>query len=623
MNALDRCIVRFGGLLLILFSLASLGFGANPVTCSAPAKLTPSAPLEYFISGADHDRHLLHIAIRYQSSGPTEFQMPVWNALYQVRDFAQYVTGVAARNNKNEPLPVTALDKTTWQVGAADGCAVIEYTVFANTPGPFSSQVTADHIFLNWAEVLLYEPKERSTPLMLAFSHLPSQWALHDLGVFDELPLEGTYQLHEPVRYDVLVDSPVDVGSSQMSTFDEDGARYRIVVDADKADYTLTPLQDAVKKVVHAEVDWMQDRPFQQYTFLYHFPHGPIGGGMEHSYGTAITTPAFRLRDNPLAPIDTTAHEFFHLWNVKRIRPQSMEPVDFEHEQYSRALWFCEGVTSTASELMLVRAGLLNERGYLAHLSEILTEFESRPARRFQSPEDSSVDAWLEGRPYYRRPERSVSYYTSGELLGVLLDLRIREATRGTKSLRDLFQFMNAEYARKHRYYDDSQGIQQAAESVSGADLKDFFAKYVRGTEPIPYDDFLRWVGLKVEPFTILGTDAGFDATVNFTGLPEVVSITPGSAVEAAGVRVGDTLAAINGDEYLGELDTFLAGRKPGENISFRFTSHGRPIVVNVVLKASNQSGFAAVDLPIVTPDQRAQRKAWITGDDLPMAGPR
>ena len=544
--------------------------------------------------------------------------MPVWNALYQVRDFAQYVSDIRARDSKNQPLPVIALDKSSWQVGAAEGCAVIDYTVYANTPGPFSSQVNSDHIFLNWAEVLMYQPAHRDAALPLAFNHLPSQWALHDLGRFNELPFEGTFQLREPITYEALVDSPVDISPGEISTFEQDGAMYRIVIDADKDDYKLPELQDAVKKVVHAEVDWMQDRPFGQYTFLYHFPHGPIGGGMEHSYGTAITTPSLRLRNNPLAPIDTTAHEFFHLWNVKRIRPQSMEPVDFEHEQYSRALWFCEGVTSTASEMMLVRAGLVNERGYLSHVSEILTDFESRPAHRFQSPEDSSVEAWLEGRPFYRRPERSVSYYTSGELIGVLLDLRIRAATHGAKSLRDLFQYMNAQYAKKGRYYDDSRGIQQAAEAVAGTSLDDFFSKYVHGTQEIPYNDFFQWVGLKVEPFTILETDAGFDATVNFTGLPEVVSITPGSEVEAAGVRVGDVVTAINGEEYLGDLETYLAGRKPGETISFRFTSHGRSLVVNVVLTPHNESGYGLVDLPTVTAGQRTQRKAWITGDDSP-----
>lgn len=365
----------------------------------------------------------------------------------------------------------------------------------------------------------------------------------------------------------------------------------------------------------------MQDRPFDEYTFLYHFPHGPVGGGMEHSFGTAITVPEARMKENALAPISTTAHEFFHLWNVKRIRPQTMEPVDFEHEQYTRALWFCEGVTSTVSELMLVRAGLEDERGYLAHLSEEVRDFESHAARRSQSPEESSLQAWMEGHAYYRRPERSVSYYTSGELLGVLLDLRIRELTHGTKSLRDLFQFMNAQYAKQGRFYDDSRSVQEAAEKVAGASFEEFFAKYVRGTQPFPYDDYLRWVGLKLEPFTVLGSDAGFDASVNFTGLPEVTAIVPGSAVDVGGIRVGDTLASIDEREYNGDLSSYLAGHKPGETLTFRFTSRGRTTNVKVTLKPSNQTGYTLLDLPNVSAEQRAQRAAWIVGDDVAAEG--
>jgi predicted metalloprotease with PDZ domain len=615
MSFRGRRALYWCGLLLIVFSLRQSGFSATPVTCISPEPAA-NAPLEYFVSIADHDRHLLHIAIRYHSTQNTVLQMPVWNALYQVRDFAQFVTELQARNSHGDPLPVSALDKTTWQIGSSDGCVVIEYNTFANTPGPFSAQANAEHVFLNWAQVLLYAPAQRAAPLMLSVTDVPRTWSLHDLGRFDEAAHNGTYQLMQPALYDALVDSPVEIGTSQMSTFESDGALYRIVVDADPADYNLPALQDAIRKVAHAEVDWMQDRPFDQYTFLYHFPHGPIGGGMEHSYGTAVTTPASRLKENALAPIGTTAHEFFHLWNVKRIRSQAMQPVDYEHEQYSRSLWFCEGVTSTASELMLVRAGLQDEHGYVAHVSELITDFESHSARKFQSPEASSLEAWMEGRPYYRRPERSVSYYTSGELLGILLDLRIRELTHGNKSLRDLFQLLNTQYAKQGRYYDDANGLQQAAESIAGAGIDEFFARYVRGTESIPYDNFFRWVGLKLEPFTVLGADAGFDASVNFTGLPEVVAVTPGRAVEAAGVRVGDTLVAIDDHEFLGDLSSDLAGHKPGETVAFRFTSRGRPIKVKVVLGAANLPAYSLVDVPKASDEQRAQRAVWVIGDD-------
>jgi predicted metalloprotease with PDZ domain len=616
MNIRARGALSFCGPWLILLLLTRPGFSATRIDCSNPAA-APNAPVEYFVSIADHDRHLLHVAIRYHSRQAVVFQIPVWNALYQVRNFAQYVTDVTAHDSQNHPLAVAVLDKTTWNVAPSDGCAVVEYSDYADVPSPFSAQANAEHVFLNWAQVLMYAPEQRDAPLMLTVSDLPAQWSLHDLGLFDETARDGHVQLKLPSTYDALVDSPVEMGINQVSTFTSDDVNYRIVVDAAAVDYDLPVLQEAIKKVVHAETDWMRDHPFEQYTFLFHFPRGPGGGGMEHSYGTAISVPASRLKDDPLSPVSTTAHEFFHLWNVKRIRPRQMEPVDLEHEQYTRALWFCEGVTSTVSERMLVRAGLQDERGYLSHLSELISDFESHPARHFQSPEASSLEAWMEGQGYYRRPERSVSYYTSGELLGVLLDLRLREMTDGRKSLRDLFQFMNATYPQQARFYDDALGIQRAAEAVGGGSVEDFFARYVRGTEDISYDQFFRQVGLKLQSFATPVADAGFDATLNFTGLPEVTAIATGSPVEAAGVRIGDTLTAIDDREYLGDLQSYLDGHKPGETVVFHFLSRGRVLSVKVVLKTSNRLKYSVVDLPRVSPEQRAQRAAWLIGDDV------
>ena len=256
----------------------------------------------------------------------------------------------------------------------------------------------------------------------------------------------------------------------------------------------------ALHKIVAAATSWMNDRPFDTYTFLYHFPHGPAGGGMEHAYSTAIELNADVMKQSLDSLTSVTAHEFFHLWNVKRIRPQTLEPVDYTKENYTRALWFSEGVTSTAEGTIQLRAGLLDEKQYLSRLGEEITELERRPAHLTQSAEESSLDAWLEGNGYYRRPERSISYYNKGELLGVMLDLAVREASHGQASLREVLQWMNANYAQKGRFFNDSEGVREAAEAVSHADLAAFFAKYVAGTEEIPWDDFLRSVGLRVEP---------------------------------------------------------------------------------------------------------------------------
>ncbi len=188
---------------------------------------------------------------------------------------------------------------------------------------------------------------------------VPPDWALHDVHVIGEAPAGKVEQaVGVADNYDELADSPAEVGIFQHFDFQQDGATYHIVVHASPATTTAAKLQDTLLKITHAEVDWMGDRPFDDYTFLYHFPHGHGAGGMEHAYGTAIDINAKYLGGNMMPVASVSAHEFFHLWNVKRIRPQSLEPIDYQHTMDTRALWFSEGVTSTVGDMMLSRAGL-------------------------------------------------------------------------------------------------------------------------------------------------------------------------------------------------------------------------------------------------------------------------
>src|SRR5258708_5709119 len=307
----------------------------------------------------------------------------------------------------------------------------------------------------------------------------------------------------------------------------------------------------------------MKDRPYQTYLFVYHFPHGPAGGGMEHGYSTAIDINATRLAENPLVLSDLTAHEFFHLWGVKRIRPQSLEPVDYTKENYTTALWFSEGVTTTAGNITLLRAGLMDETRYLKGLAAEIGELERRPAHLTQSVEESSLDAWFEKYNYYRLPARSISYYNKGYLLGVLLDLQVREATADSASLRDVLLWMNQNYARKGQFFPDSEGVRQAAELISHADLGWFFQKYVAGTQEIPWDDFFKTVGLHLVLHMNSTADAGFVAVRNFDASPVVAQVTPGSEAERAGLTIGEVILEINGQVATTDFDQRLAQLRP------------------------------------------------------------
>ena len=187
---------------------------------------------------------------------------------------------------------------------------------------------------------------------------------------------------------------------------------------------------------------------------------------MEHANCTAIGSGSVE------GAIAVAAHEFFHAWNVKRIRPQTLEPVDFTKEQYTRALWFAEGITSTYAAYTLERSGLWPKEKFYADLAAQISDLDSRPARLWQSVEESSLDAWLEKYDEYRLPDRSISYYNKGQIVGEMLDLAIRNATVNRKSLDDVMRRMNDEYANKGKLYDDSNGVRAAAEEVAVQGLR-------------------------------------------------------------------------------------------------------------------------------------------------------
>ena len=254
---------------------------------------------------------------------------------------------------------------------------------------------------------------------------------------------------------------------------------------------------------------------------------------MEHSNCTAIST------QSGDAAASVTAHEFFHAWNVKRIRPQTLEPVDYTKEMYTRALWFAEGVTSTYGSYALERTGLWTKDQFYADLAGQIGELDSRPAHHWQSVEESSLDAWLEGYDEYRRPDRSISYYNKGQIVGDMLDLAIRDVTDNHKSLDDVLRRMNEIYAKQGRFYDDSQGVQTTAEEVAGTKFNDFFLTYVAGTEEIPYDKFLGAAGLALKVERRAAPDLQFWTTTGHgPGAQVVVSqVTPESAADAAGLR--------------------------------------------------------------------------------------
>ena len=604
--------------------LASVLLVADPatnavtrVTCNSPESVKQQRT-EYFVSLGDNANHLAHVSIRFpQVNGTITLDMPVWNALYQVRDFAANVENVRAFDASGRTTAITAIKTSEWQMTPPAGCAVVEYDIHLTAAGPFGAELNVEHGFFNWAMVLMYSPATRAQSMSVQLLDVPSSWAARDVHVLGYAPA-GKVERAVGIapNYDALVDSPVEVGIFQQFDYQQDGATYHVVVHAGPKDYDPGNLEDILSKITHAETDWMADRPFEEYTFLYHFPRGHGAGGMEHAYGTAIDLNADRLGTSMLPVASVSAHEFFHLWNVKRIRPQSLEPIDYQRAMDTRALWFSEGVTSTVGDLMLARSGLLTNRQYIDRVASEINELESRPAHVWQSAENSSLDAWFEGDAFYRSPQRSISYYNKGEVLGVLLDLRIRQLTQGRKSLRDLFQWMNDNYARKGLFFPDSDGVEQAAETITGQGFAEFFQDFVAGVREIPYGEFFGFVGLQVAEATTRTVTPGFTTTAFWGGQPEVTSVDAGSDAARAGIAVGDRIVEVNGAAATASVDEQLARMREGSTVKVRVATRRGQRNVKLKLTGRSEQVYVLEEMPNVTLEQRAHREAWIHGDD-------
>ena len=573
--------------------------------CTAAAA---QAAVHYSVSLADPVHHMVRVTINIPSGRAThELQLPVWNALYQVRDFSQYMNWIRASDANGRALPLTQVNASRWKVTNAAAGAKVEYEMFTDDPGPFGAELNPQHAFLNLAQILIYVDDLRQISQQIEFTNVPAGWkiatALAQVG--------GTYSAS---NYDQLVDSPVEISDFSEEDFQGQCGTYRVVLDSPNAAQAIEKMLPPLHRIVDEAARWMNDCPFNTYTFIYHLSDSPHGG-MEHAYSTAISLRPRSMEGNLSTFEFTTAHEIFHLWDVKRIRPQSLEPIDYTRENYTPALWFSEGVDSTAAESILLRAGLLDEQHFLADLGDAITELQSEPARLTQSVEQSSLDAWLEKYPYYGLPDRSISYYNKGELLGVLLDLRLREASHDLASLQTLFGWMNERYAKQGKFFADSEGVRDAAEKISGADFRQFFTDYVSGTREIPWNDFFAYVGLQVQSREEVSVDRGFDAVQKFDQLPLVVQVQPGSAAERAGLKPGDVVLQISGVPAGRDFENDIRAVGIGGTLRLMISRDRAQSELQFTLEKRRETVFRLEDVPNITAKQKQHRQQWLFGD--------
>jgi predicted metalloprotease with PDZ domain len=563
------------------------------------------ATIQYNVSLEHPEQHLFHVTMTIPDvKGVVTVQMAAWNALYQIRDFSAHVQQLEAFAGA-EKAAIEKLDKQTWRIQGS-GTITVRYATYWDEIGPFGTQLNAEHAFINPAMILLYIPDRRAENVVLSIPNPPENWrAASATGI--ESPGGARTFFFKAATYDDFADGPIEIGNFQ--EFDLPGVSPRVTVLVHGEKWRRKLIEEDLKRICEYETKLMEGAPFEHYTFLLHIGKGAGGGGMEHAYSTAIGVSS----DEYLAGV--AAHEFFHLWNVKRIRPATLEPVDYTKEQYTRALWFAEGVTSTYGSYTLVRSGIWSKDRFYDDLGEQITELEERPANRWQSAEQASLDAWLEKYPLYNQPDDSVSYYTKGQVLGDLLDILIRDRTNNAKSLDDVLRAMNRDFAKQGKLYRDSLDVRLEAEKVAGGSFEDFFEKYVAGTEPFPYEQILGLAGLALRTTEHRRAALGFTAERDASGSLVVKSVESDALAAPAGLHVGDVILTWNGGEPPRRMGRWVYEQKPGDVLRLKVRRDEHEISLEFPLGEMKETVYGVFEDPGASEKARNIREGLLRGE--------
>jgi predicted metalloprotease with PDZ domain len=601
------------------------------------AAQTPPVDISFTVAMPRPHTHLLEIdvAIKRTANGPQEERlvMPVWTpGSYMVREFARHVQDFAATDTAGQSLKWEKTNKDTWRIvtnGAASWHA--RYSVYANELSVRTSELNSSHAFWNNANILMYLEgflKSPSTVRVLA----PDVWKVAT-GLPAVLGQKNTFRAE---NFDVLYDSPFEVSNFKTLIFNVKGVAHRIVIDGE-GNYDPERMRRDVQKIVETQVELMGGEvPYRDYTFILHL-RDDAGGGLEHLNSTALGYPRFGFHiergDRATSASPNTAealpreyrgflglvsHEFFHLWNVKRIRPDALGPFDYTQENYTKNLWVAEGITDYYADLVLRRAGLISENEFLSATARSIQALQNTPGRLEQSVEESSFDSWIK---FYRPDENSVnsqiSYYDKGGILGLLLDLEIRKRSNGAKSLDDVMRYLYVEFFKKDRNYSPTD-FQKACELMAGSSLEEFFNRFVRGKEELDYKVF-EAAGLRLETNGPPGANAVADRVFFGADVTQeqdrvmVRRVYAGSPAYEQGLNAGDQIVAVDNTRVTStSFNTRLAEKKPGDLVNLTIFRSDDLSTLLIKLGARRDGTYRIVPLPNATPAQKQVYKSWL-----------
>jgi predicted metalloprotease with PDZ domain len=583
-----------------------------------------STPLRYRVAMPEPSSHEFHVTLQIptlRERPVLDLVFPAWTpGSYMVRDFSRHIYDLQITSN-GRAIPSERLDKLRWRVQSGGHPVEVSYRVFAFDQSVRTSFLDEDRAFLIGTSLFFLVEGEATRPCLLDIEP-PDGWRISTALA----AARGTRHRFRATDYDQLVDEPVEMGRHRVYAFRQAGARFDVTI-AGRTNADVARLLADLRRIVGATGALFGGFPFERYLFIIHaLPER--GGGLEHACSCTLDIAGLAFEDekgyqrfNELA-----AHEFFHAWNVKRIRDQVLGPFDYTGENYTRLLWFHEGFTEYMQAIILLHAGLLTAEQYLKDLSDDWARYAGRPGRNVTPLSQLSFEAWIKQyKPADNYVNRAVSYYEKGKWAALLLDLVLRQATRGRRGLPQVFRRLWQSHGRRGRSI-TAADIRAAAESVAGRSLGAYFSRFIDGTAELPVPSWLRRAGLAAQacsPAQAEGEDGvkmrrqqGWAGLSFAAGEAAVVkNVIPDSPAWKAGLTFRDEIVAVNDHQVdASTVAKRLADRGPGQTVTIAFFRQQILRTTSLRLVRTPERKWTFVVDPFASPARRRVGQGWLRG---------
>jgi len=570
-----------------------------------------TAKISYTVTFPEAQAHYVNVEMHIDNIHQSNItlKMPVWTpGSYLVREYAKNVeTFVVTADGKEIPFKKTR--KNWWSINTTGKKSItIKYNIYCNEISVRTPAVDVSHAFLSTLGVFFYPEGMLHQPSTI---HIIPYKGWTKVSTSLETVDNDIFTRHSP-DYDILFDSPIEVGNQDVFGFDANGVKYEVAMYGG-GNYDAERLKKDMAKIVETEANIYGENPNKHYTFIIH-NYQRANGDLEHLSSTVLEAlpDAYKNENKYQDFLSTVAHEHFHLWNVKRLRPIALGPFDYDNENYTTDLWIAEGFTAYYQDIVLRHAELIPADNYLKVLSDDINSVENTPGKKIQTVADASYDAWIKTyRPDENSVNSSISYYDKGSVIAMLLDLEIINDSKAKYSLDDVIHYMYNEYYKtKKRGYTDAE-FKLGLEKFAGKNLDEFYKQYIYGLADIDYNKFLAYAGYTAVDENAATNYPSLGVELTSGSKKIVTTVLRNTAAWNDGINTGDEITAIDGNSVLDSALLFK-DKKTGDKITVKINRNGLPITLPVTLLRNAQLKYSIESIPNPSAQQLKVRNKWL-----------